>query len=518
MSIFPKISVPTESLVVADLRYDRMDGQIAACTLQGLVNRVSKEKIYVHHTYCADNRGGWNDPKEFGLNMAHTAIQWLNNVYSDIPSQVLQPSEDADYPMLFALLEKYSDYVHGAVIFDPNLEQATIELATTIAGQKDYLVVSPELYERLTERGYNFSETEDLRKYSFRDNVECLEYSLKNYFETANHHVAFTWSHMTLGPDSWGAANKDYVVANRLFTFFLDIFDHSERGHYRDVLSRYPKGTPILGWTDEIVADGLFASLGVMMVPVISVENLTVSSSFPTVDIPVGEVICPEFEEDAVYIIFQVADGDNLEHSLVYEPYTIERDSAFGEIPAAWVMNPALCELAPRQLEFQTNVLRQSGQETAAMLSDGSPHPDRYTGFNRYCQILKQCMKRAGMVSMKQMADSEAVSWNVAPDVILSGYSGSDPRGVGPGEYHMDGETFHIGSSPLGECDLVSIIRDADTPFFLSVFAGTAMGSVASQISRAVKELKEAMPEKKLRFVTPSAAAKLYRISVSEKK
>lgn len=120
-------------------------------------------------------------------------------------------------------------------------------------------------------------------------------------------------------------------------------------------------------------------------------------------------------------------------------------------------------------------------------------------------------MKRTGIVSMKQMADAEAVSWNVSPDVILSGYSGTDPRGIGPYEYHLDGSTFHLGSSPLGECDLVSIIQNAPDPLFLSVFAGTAMGPVASVIKKASDELKSALPSKKLIFVTPSLAGEIYR-------
>ena len=59
----PKVQTPTNALVVADLRDDRMDAQIAACVLQGIVNRESEEKIYVHHTYCADNRGDWRVPR-----------------------------------------------------------------------------------------------------------------------------------------------------------------------------------------------------------------------------------------------------------------------------------------------------------------------------------------------------------------------------------------------------------------------------------------------------------------------
>ena len=119
-------------------------------------------------------------------------------------------------------------------------------------------------------------------------------------------------------------------------------------------------------------------------------------------------------------------------------------------------------------------------------------------------------MKQSGITAMKQMANGEAVAWNAGPEVLLSGYSGSDPRGIGPYEYHMDGATFHLGSVPLGECDLASIIRKAEKPFFLSVFAGTAAGNVATRISRSASELREALPDVKLRFVTPSQAREVY--------
>ena len=511
MSVFPVNAVPTRSLVVADLVREPMEGQIAVCGLQGLVNRYETQKLYVHHTYCADNRGGWNDPEERGLHMAHTALEWLDAVYADLPRETLVPSEHPACPVFFAALERYFHLVRGAVVWDPGLEQATIELATTIAGQKDYVILSPALYDAVLEAGYRFSEVEDLRKYAFSSDEACLAWALEHWFDGANHKVAYTWSHMTTDEESWGPAGKDYVVANRLFTFYLNIFDPAEREHYADVLDRYPQGTPILGWTDEIVADGLFAGMGRMMIPVISVENLTVSSSFPSVSLTPAAAPCPEPEADAAYLIYQVADGDNLEHSLVYEPYTIARDPAFGEIPAAWVLNPALCELAPRHLEYLSDTLRKAGQEPMAMFSDGSPLPDRYTGFRRYCELVRDLMRRSGFTCMKQMCDGEAVAWNVQPAVLLSGYAGKDPRGIGPGEDHMDGETLHLGTVPMEECDLASLIREAKKPLFLSIFAGTAMSKAPSRIRENAETLQKALPGEKLRFVTPSQAAALYR-------
>lgn len=46
--------------------------------------------------------------------------------------------------------------------------------------------------------------------------------------------------------ESWGAANKDYVVANRLFTYFLDIQDHDQCAYYENIVKKYPAGTQIM--------------------------------------------------------------------------------------------------------------------------------------------------------------------------------------------------------------------------------------------------------------------------------
>ncbi len=272
----PRGCSPAKSLLIADMVNDRMDGQIASCILQGIVNRTADEKIYVIHTYCKDNRGNWDRFDRRGLDkngkpasnpfeyQVQVAKKWLTEVYADLPQTALSPADDEDYPITLSLIRRYASYIKGLIIFDPYLPDATIEAGTTVAGQTDGIVVSPWLAERLSE--YGFPVIEDLRS-KFKTNLECLDWLRNNYFENANHTVAFTWSHMDLTPDSWGAANKDFVVANRLFTFYLDIHRRDEQQHYPDILRLYPEGTPVYGWTDELVADAYFCRLGYFMVP-----------------------------------------------------------------------------------------------------------------------------------------------------------------------------------------------------------------------------------------------------------
>ena len=549
----PKVKVPTRSLVVADLKKDKMDGQIAACVLQGIVNRDSEEKIYVYNTKCADNGGNWQEfskinfpprptpppkppkgvfpwppperpewkpwkrPDNWPDLQVYIADRWLPELYSDIPQEIITPVNDEDYPVFLALLKRYKDKVKGIIIFDHDLPDATIEAATTIAGQTDGIVVSPELAEKISD--YGFEVIEDLRKYSFKSNPECLKFLYENYFANANHAVQFTWSHMDLSPKSWGAANKDYVVANRLFTYYLDIHNRDELQYYDFILSQYPYGTPVLGWTDELVADAYFARLGYFMIPYISVENLTVASSFPSVKLDKPSFEKLPLEKDAVYIAFHVADGDNLLHSLVYEPHTIMTSENFGKVPATWVLNPIMADIAPRALLWHRKKLLEAGQEPAAMLADGYASSEKYEGFKFYCDFVSHYMEAAGMVTMKQMVEGEATAWNVQPEVLLGGYSGHDWRGIAYNEIHLDGNTLHIGSNSLGEEDIEGMIASAkdDEPMFISVFSGTASRDVCTRILDAANSWQEKFPNKKIRFVLSAQIGELYKEWVNSK-
>ncbi|MFW6457478.1 MAG: hypothetical protein ACOC0A_04210, partial [Planctomycetota bacterium] len=387
---YPCVDVKTSSLAVVDLERDRMDGQIAACVLQGIVNRQSPCKIYVMNTYCYDNKGG-------GENQAQVAERLLHELYSDVSIDRLEPSDNREWPGFMALMEEFGEVAQGLVVWDPRLEEATIEAATTIAAQTDAIVASPRLAEAL--EGYELPIIEDLREYGFGGNVECLEWLLDHWFEDANKKVAFTWSHMTTSGRSWGAANKDFVVAHGLFTFYLDIEDDGEREHYSDVIERYAPGTPVMGWANEHLANGLFNRMGYFMVPYIGVENLTVHSSFPSTSASPYEPRARDVDEDSVYISFFIADGDNLLHSLVYEPDMAMSSDAFGEVPTTWIINPNLIDLAPRLYDWFRAF--PDSQEMGGMMSDGHAGADQYRGFKFYCDLTSEYLKRSGIVTMK---------------------------------------------------------------------------------------------------------------------
>ena len=479
MNPYLKIDQATRTLVVVDLKNDRMDGQIAACGLQGIINRDAPEKLYVMNTYCFDNLKG-------GQTQIQIAERFLDILFSDIPAERLAPEQSKHWPGFMAILGRFKSVIKGLIIWDPALKSATIEAATTLAGQTDGLICSPEIAQALVD--LNFPIIKDFREEGFINNIACLDWLLDNCFENCEKTFAFTWSHMTTDTNSWGAANKDYVIALKLFSYYLDIADERERLAYERVLSRYPQGTPILGWSDEKWSDELFAKLGYFMVPYISVENLTVHASFPST---VGSQQVPQAVEvvpNGVYIAMFVADGDNLLHSMVYEPDCIMRSNAYGAIPLTWVINPGLTDIAPRLFKWYYQGL--GNQEMAAMLSDGHPYSDRYEAFHQYCDFCSYYLAKAGMFTLKQMEESEAVAWNVQPYVMNSGYAGTCPKGIGVHDYHMDDQCFHIGS--VKHTDAQSI-RDrvknsrGNSPLFLNIFCGTAI----LDLPKLVKDIAE---------------------------
>ena len=506
--LYPKVKTPTKSLVVVDLQNDDIEGQVAAIGLQGIVNRESEQKIYVMNSRCKDNHGGW---KTGPHDMAQMGQFWLDRVLQDIPQETLTLDAMKSNPAFSALVEHYKKYIKGVVIYDPALIEATIEAATTIAGQTDALFVSPRLYEEVKK--YGFPVIEDLRG-RFKSIFECVDWLVENYFETANRDVAFTWSHMTTDfQESWGAANKDYVVANRLFTYFLDIQDHEECAYYENIVKKYPAGTQIMGWTDELKADKLFADYGYFMVPFISVENMTVMSSFPSVK---GTPLKPQVyqaEPNTVYIALLVSDGDNLLHTMIYMPYTIEESAAYGEVPVTWIINPAIVDLAPRVFNWYERVMNAGGQEMGAMMGDGSPTTDRYSGFSFYCSLTKHYLEQAGMLTMKQMVDGEAVAWNVQPYCLEGGYAGTDWRGIGSTEYHMDNECFHIGTTNSRPEYLNEVLNTAsvDEPLFLSVMIGTASEDVLTYATELKKQIEARNDGRKYVFVRTADLAATYR-------
>ena len=147
------------------------------------------------------------------------------------------------------------------------------------------------------------------------------------------------------------------------------------------------------------------------------------------------------------------------------------------------------------------------------MMGDGSPIPERYEGFSFYCALAKHYVEKAGMRTVKQMISGEDVAWNVQPYVVQSGYAGTDWRGIGPYEYHMDGNCFHVGTTNSEPEYLDAALDNAPEgePLFLSVMIGTASTDCLTYAAELKKKIEARNDGKKYIFVRTADLAATYR-------
>ena len=116
--LLPAFSMPRH-LDIYDIRTASREVQLTVTAMAGLINRP-EPKVYL---ICSDN-------DEF----------WLKEVLSSLPQDTSTATGEG---ILDELLAKYSSSVQGYIIYDPNFVDS-INIATTIAGQRDAIVVAPD--------------------------------------------------------------------------------------------------------------------------------------------------------------------------------------------------------------------------------------------------------------------------------------------------------------------------------------------------------------------------------------
>lgn len=151
--LFPRSDVASADITTLDAQILSQKGErLAAVSLQGLVNR-KKPQIYL---LLPNNIWLYNYYKEKGYVKTEDK---LKNVYE--------------------LIEKYKNYMSGAVVFDPEKEY-TVNTATNVAGVENRIIISPDMVDKVKEMGIN--NIKDLRNYNFSDASGAYQWEYENYF------------------------------------------------------------------------------------------------------------------------------------------------------------------------------------------------------------------------------------------------------------------------------------------------------------------------------------------------
>jgi hypothetical protein len=407
-SMFPRFQAP-ERLAVYDVSRASNEVQLALATLVGLINRP-RPRVYM--LYRDDDE------------------TWLQHVPASIEQQRATASNDT---VLDELLQNYRTSVKGMIIYDPNVPDS-INVATTLSGQEDGIVVSPEQAEAL-RLPYNLAVLADLRVHQW-----------------ANGTAAYVWArqHLLAGASPRLAAGLDpripaglraFLVAARAFVYWLDPrcflpdFRHglpSQRRLMRQIFTSFAPGTVHLGWfIDEFSGVSLASEAALPVLASDFFTNLEVWTSIqPTNETtnrgddpsgtnphdwhgddptcvgadlsrpgvgrsnpmdtghafsptpPQGAINRPlrrsSFPIDSqVYLSFTMSDGDNLQY-MQHKMLQLWLDPARESVPLGWTVAPAIAQAAPVMAAYYSRTATANSELLAGPSGAGYIYPSRW--------------------------------------------------------------------------------------------------------------------------------------------
>lgn len=212
-----------KQLEVADIYDAPGDVKLLFSTLQGIVNR-KEPRIYLLEN------------KEEGK------FKWLNDL-------------DVDYKVrddYYDILKKYKKEVKGLIIYDPNVPDS-VNVATTLAGLRDGLAVSPELAAKLQAAPYDFKVIEDLQG-KFKDRLDAYTWQYENLWKETSHRMLVGLSPMVSArppanqPDTYKVIAQEPTEerdAKNRKVYDLDLSDFVAKP---DVYVKFGDAFPTDGW------------------------------------------------------------------------------------------------------------------------------------------------------------------------------------------------------------------------------------------------------------------------------
>ena len=117
-----------------------------------------------------------------------------------------------------------------------------MNLATTVAGMKGGIVVSPALSTTLMAAPYNLPILEDLRTFHFTSKLDMYQWEYDHCASGTSHRLIIG---LTPGiPDHL----RDYAVATNALTVWLDPTNIAETLMLGKFLALLPPNAPYMGW------------------------------------------------------------------------------------------------------------------------------------------------------------------------------------------------------------------------------------------------------------------------------
>ena len=454
---------PVQHLDVYDFRGSAHDVQLAAATCAGIVNRPQPRVYQVF----SDDGEDWLQQIAVGQGPAHALA---------VP-QTRIPSKGND--ALVALLDSYQADIKGLLIYDPACMDS-INVATTLAGLRSGIVVSPSLAQNLQER-YQFPLILDLRTFHWRSRSEAYLWAQQQLLPACTSHLVAGMSPVI------NHGLRSFLVATRTFVYWLDSRNYfpdghagrlSERGLMRQILQTYVPNSLHLGWViDEFSGIALLSRFAMATLPSDHFNNLEVWAAINTdlpavvpvseerqagasgqglvgtglapVHVPTEQNVAerplvqeqPSLEivsasrdrnaftpKSAMYVSFTLSDGDNIQYCQHQLPQ-LWSDPVRGTIPLGWTLSPLLLQAAPAMGAYYQETATANDELIAGPSGAGYMYPTHWPRAHlpKFLQQTGEMMSGMGMTTL-EVLDADRLFGSGLPFIPKVSVSGMTLR------------------------------------------------------------------------------------------
>ena len=358
---FPVSTSPSKELFHLDLIGLPSNQKFLFYVLQGLVNR-KRPRIWIK-----------NDRYEF----------------TEVPDYWKEVFETKGYRFVeiedpWLLVDRFRNVIKGAVIYpeaiwnNPSKREA-VNLTVNLCGLKDSLPLTHTMQKRL-----NLPVVFDVSPIA--DDIDAmLTYQETEILPSCSRQIIHH------GPPGVFLENVDYLVAHRIFTFFVqDYVCPEKQSVYDRFLEHTDPVTPVIGvWAmndrcppphgtlDELAFVSWLSSKGKYMIVTHSCGNLTVHAGIKRPELKQRRGVCPPLDRQKIYVCFVLSDGDNMAGAMQLRPRTWQQRER-GQIPVGWNLGACLIDLCPIAAEYFYSTMTEAECQVAATTGYGYVLPDRF--------------------------------------------------------------------------------------------------------------------------------------------
>lgn len=289
-------------------------------------------------------------------------------------------------------LGKYLSEISGLIVYNP-AQIHTVNLATTMAKEKNALIVSPSFLSVLTSAPFNLPILEDLRG-RFTSKLQVYQTMYDTYWNKTDQRLL-----IGLNPTGHKASLREYAVALGAAVIWLDPKVTNESVLLNKFLSSMPAGANYMGWwPEEEPGVARVSTYGMTTIASDFCTNLTFHSGMPRTIEPKPMPAKPTLQ-NKIYVAFILSDGDNLQY-VEHLMRKLWSNPDRGSVPIGWTLSPAMVDAMPGALNYYHKTSTENDNLISGPSGYGYTYPNSWasaTALNEFVRKTEEYNVSAGI-------------------------------------------------------------------------------------------------------------------------